>query len=114
MDEWPCDLDSKGPGSAPDDLRPLTVLSTTYRCWARRHARLVNNWLDTWAPIVLVGARHNVGAADVLRLVHSKIDAAVCGDAKPLHILSLDQSQSFDRLFLDTLADMATHLRLDQ
>ena len=73
----------------------------------------LNTWLDSWAPGGLAGARPNTSSPDVLHKVHRLLDAAVTGHSSPLEVISLDQSQCFDRLFQDTLADISRILNLD-
>jgi hypothetical protein len=46
------------------EYRPLTILSGTYRLWARRQAFELGNWLDTWAPRSMFGGRVRIGASD--------------------------------------------------
>ena len=87
----------KGPDAEPTDLRPITVLPTTYRVWSRRHARHLNKWLASWKPGGLTGAMPDHGASDLARVVMSLISDAALGSAHPSVALSMEQEKCFDR-----------------
>ena len=69
----------KGPGSDADDCRAITILAVSYRLWAKRHARHLTHWLNSWKPAGLTGAVPNLGAADQLWTIQSILDDARCG-----------------------------------
>ena len=102
----------KGDGSSPSDRRPITVLPICYRLWAKRRAHLYNGWLATWRPHGLSGAISGVSCPDVLWEVMGALDDARMGRRRPAYVLSLDQEKCFDRLFIDALDEICTHLGL--
>ena len=99
-------------GADASDRRPITVLAVTYRLWAKRKANCLNRWLSQWRPFGLSGAMADVGVGDVLWDVTGDIDDARCGRRGPLFLLSLDQRKCFDRLFLESLESVCSHLGL--
>ena len=89
--------------AAPDDRRPLTIMSITYRMWAKRHARHINDWLATWKPQGLSGAAKHHSCTDVLWQVQMELCKARTGKRGAAYILSLDLAKCFDRLDLEPL-----------
>ena len=102
----------KGPESAPDDRRPLTVLPVLYRLWARRHAAHLNEWLLTWKPTGLAGAVPNHSCPDILWQIQTRLAKARLGLDEPWFVLSMDLAQCFDRLDLGNLRQLIEHLDL--
>ena len=96
-----------------DERRPLTILSATYRLWTKRRARVLNNWMDSWAPEGLSGALPNHCCTDVLWEVLGTLSDAQGGHGSPQFVLSLDQRQCFDRLFLETFEEIDAKLNLN-
>ena len=58
-------LISKGEGTAPDKLRPITVMSAVYRLWAATRVREVLTWQESWVEDELRGFRRSCGADDI-------------------------------------------------
>ena len=58
-------LISKGEGTAPDKLRPITVMSAVYRLWAATRVREVLAWQESWIQDELRGFRRASGADDI-------------------------------------------------
>ena len=100
----------KSADSPPGDLRPITVLSITYRIWGRRHASRVNSWMETWAAEGLLGALPHRTAAAAAHRATVQIDRAKAKLRDRLFVLTLDQSKCFDTISLDTLETVANHL----
>ena len=104
----------KSADSPPGDLRPITILSITYRIWARRHAASLNKWFAQWADEGLLGAMPHRSAAAASQRVVLAIDRARSGLSDPIFILTLDQSKCFDRISLETLEAIVNHLQAPQ
>jgi len=58
-------LISKGDGTAPDKLRPITVTSAVYRLRAATRVAEVLVWQESWINNELRGFRHASGADDI-------------------------------------------------
>ena len=102
----------KDDDSPPSDRRPITVLSVTYRVWAKRHASHLNLWLSTWEPHGLSWAGSNTSCPDVLWEVVGLLSNAGLGHRAPAFVLSMDQAKCFDRLDLNTLRRVCGKLSL--
>ena len=87
----------------PGDLRPLTVLSSIYRVWARLRAQqLAKDWQEAWAHPGLWGGRLNRGAEAVFLAVRT--DLELCPTDQQVAGLSFDLSKAFDRVPRELLA----------
>ena len=101
------------PKKGSSEFRPLTILSGTYRLWARRRAFHLAFWFNRWAPPGLFGARKKVGASDAASLGSLRVEGARLGASGPLHLASTDMEKYFDRLLLPTLRELARMAKLD-
>ena len=90
------------PGSF--DRRPLTVMSTFYRCWAKRLVKGTAPAAESWWPPGLFGARKGRSAAMAANLACLLVEEAKLGMSSPRHVLALDQAKCFDRLLLPAIA----------
>ena len=84
----------------PQERRPLTIMNIAYRIWSKRWAQHYNAWLHDWVPSGLVGARIGESAADTAQRVAATVNDAVTGHGNTKYLLSLDQSNFFDRMDL--------------
>ena len=80
-------------------------MSAFFRCWAKRQARCLSEWLNDFLPEGAHGARPEHSAADCAWKLQTRI-AKVNAQQQPLYILSLDQRQCFDNLSLKNLEQM--------
>ena len=102
----------KGEDSPPDERRPITIMSITYRLWARRHAAHLNEWMATWKPAGLSGAMKNTCCPDVLWELQVAFTKAYTGDSPAAFVLSMDLEKCFDTMDIDNLERIAAHLGL--
>jgi len=100
------------PKKGSTEYRPLTILSTTYRVWARRQAYMLGPWFDAWAPRGMFGGRVKIGASDAASLVSMRCERARLGLDGPLHLASTDMEKYFDRLLLPTLHQLSVMAKL--
>ena len=108
-----CDAKVTGiPKKGSTDYRPLTIMSATYRVWARRQAYILGPWFNAWAPRSIYGGRIKIGAADAASLVSMRCERSRLGIDAPLHAASTDMEKYFDRLLLPSLRQLATTARL--
>jgi len=84
------------------EKRPLTILSSFYRIWARRHARSISDWIDAYLPQGAYGARPGRSAADCSWRLQCAIDSHR-RRRQPAYVLFLDQRQCFDRLSISQI-----------
>ena len=103
----------KGPDSPPSERRPLAVMPTTYRLWAKRHAAELTRWLMQWKPAGLAGAVPGHSCPYVLWQLQADLAKARLGSADPCFVLSMDLGKCFDRLDLGNLQALSRHLGLD-
>ena len=99
-------------GVDPLDRRPLTICSTTYRLWARRHAAIAAQWLHGWAKPTIVGGRTGYAAQDTTWQLLELVENSTSGRKPPAFLMSLDQRRCFDRVHLSTLREVVHLLRL--
>ena len=85
------------------ERRPLTILSTLYRAWARRHAAHINHWIAQHRPAGLTGATCDRAACEAIWHTHGLIQQARAGKRSPLYILSMDLAKCYDHLDLGVL-----------
>ena len=87
------------PKEGTHEKRPLTILSSFYRCWATRQARSISSWVDPYLP----------AAADCSWKLQLALD-----DAKVQRrcrvVLSLGQRQCFDRLDIGRIRQLCTRI----
>ena len=88
---------SADPVCSPTDLRPITVLSSIYRVWARIRARqLGKHWQDGWAHDGMFGGRQGRGCEPLLFQVALDLEGA--SDDTLVGGLSFDLAKAFDRV----------------
>ena len=85
------------------DRRPITVMSVCYRLWGKRHSKSLTTWLASWCPKSVRGAMPGSGAADVATELTLRIDQTRAKLKSSMYLMSLDQSQCFDRIGLVNL-----------
>ena len=93
------------PGEAVE-RRPLTIMNSIYRLWAKRHAARLQEWLVAVKPPGLSGAVAGVGCQDVLWDVQSKIHASVSGRSPAAFVISMDLSKCFDHMLHGPLREI--------
>ena len=97
---------SKGEGSSPNKLRPISLMSVVYRLWAAARVRDMMQWQQTWIGKDLHAYRKNHGAEDVWYSLALKIERALLLD-EDLIGFSLDFSKCFDRVPASIVFDIA-------
>ena len=84
-------------GSAPEDLRPISIASLIYRSWASLRAKHLRKWQTCWASTEIYGGIANKRVSDLYLRVAVELEHALSGGS-PIAVLLLDLSKYFDRL----------------
>ena len=93
------------------DLRPITVLSSLYRIWARMRAQeLTRHWQEGWIADGAHGGRQAHGAETVIFEVMSDLEGASANQ----HVagLSFDLIKAFDRIPRGLLAKILEKMNM--
>ena len=77
--------------------RPITILATTYRIWAKIITRKMLNHIRNSLPRTLFGSVPGRSASDMVSIVQSQLEQALLKDA-PLAGISLDFSKAYNTL----------------
>eukprot|EP00973_Karenia_brevis_P037452 5165337-Karenia_brevis.AAC.1 len=84
LGRWPQALEqavvtliTKGNGAKPEDLRPISVMSTVYRLWAARRLWDLKVWQEGWAAPGQHGFRPGHGADQVYWSMALKIEESL-------------------------------------
>ena len=94
---------AKGGTMAPDDRRPIVLLSAVYRVWAALRAGALRGWLRAVGVLAPgSGSGADVKAGDLALLLEEARAAGL-----PVSGLAVDWSKCYDRLPLAALADVA-------
>ena len=99
-------LISKGEGTAPLSLRPITVMSAVYRLWAATRVRIIMQWQENWINNELKGYRSGCGAEDVWWEQALRIENALLS-GEELHGSSLDYAKCFDKVPVEIVLKIA-------
>ena len=104
-------LISKGEGASPENLRPISVMSTVYRLWAAARLREVIKWQEKWLASTAHGFRPHHGTDDVFWHLALQVERSML-EGTPLHGISLDYGKCFDRIPVHIVLNLASHLGL--
>ena len=102
-------LISKGEGSAPSKLRPISVMSVIYRAWAAGRVRDLTLWQQEWIADCLHGFRQGHSPEDVWWQMGLQVEDALL-DGSDLMGFILDWSKCFDRVPIDIVLKLAAEL----
>ena len=99
-------LISKGEGSAPLKLRPLTVMSSVYRLWASARVNDLMQWQDGWISDALRGFRRKCGAEDIWWELAAQIELSLM-KGEQLFGFHFDYAKCFDRVLVHIVFEIA-------
>ena len=99
-------LISKGEGSEPNKLRPISVMSVIYRLWAAARLKHIMLWQESWIDDCLHGFRPAHSPADAWWPLALKIEHALLF-GEDLSGIALDYSKCFDRVPIDIVFKLA-------
>lgn len=100
----------KTPGaSAPQEFRPITVLTLPYRVWATIRAKQCLQWIDKIGPPGLHGNRPEHGTSTIWWHLSMQIEAATF-EKSPLSGLVTDISKCYNNLARPIVYACARHL----
>ena len=102
---------SDQPPGNPLDMRPITVLSSVYRLWARVRAKQLGaTWQERWAHTGMWGGR--VGRGPQPLLLEVALDLELAGEHEHAGGLSFDLSKCFDRVPHGLLEEVLGRMRM--
>ena len=99
-------LISKGEGSEPNKLRPISVMSVIYRLWVAARLKHIMLWQESWIDDCLHGFRLAHSPADAWWPLALKIEHALLF-GEDLSGIALDYSKCFDRVPIDIVFKLA-------
>ena len=102
-------LISKGEGSAPSKLRPISVMSVIYRAWAAGRVRDLTSWQQEWIADCLHGFRQGHSPEDVWWQMGLQVEDALLNGSDLMGFI-LDWSKCFDRVSMFLRARLITSL----
>ena len=105
-------LVTKGEGSRPEDLRPISVMSVVYRAWASTRLRDVISWQENWIHECQHGFRTGHGPEDVWWKLAVQVERALL-EGSDLAGVSLDYSKCFDRIPITIVLRLAERIGMD-
>lgn len=105
-------LVTKGEGSRPEDLRPISVMSVVYRAWASTRLRDVISWQEKWIQECQHGFRTGHGPEDVWWKLAVQVGRALL-EGSDLAGISLDYSKCFDRISITIVLRLAERIGMD-
>ena len=82
--------------TGPESLRPITILSRLYRCWARCHAIQVIRWASQNAPPLIGGGVRGVDPVVLMLSVQFQIECATA--QSPCAGLVIDITKAFNNI----------------
>jgi len=117
--EWPQSLlkahvafipKAGGLPATPVNLRPITILSASYRVFSSCMFRQLLAWHDQWCPSTLCGGRPGADALQTAMELGLTLEEALAIHKRGLLLISLDLSKFFDSLNGGCLTDSPTSL----
>ena len=78
-------------------IRPITIMSRIYRCWAKYRSALISDWLSPRVPDSLAGGVKNLCAADISALHALQLEVAHV-EKSPLHGCVLDLIKCYNTI----------------
>lgn len=104
-------IEKRSCSKAPQDYRPITVLTYAYRTWASQRARECLRWLHRFCPDHLVGNRPTMATQDVWWQISLQIEDAVYGNTD-LAGITTDIQKAFNHLPRPLVQALALHYGL--
>ena len=102
---------SDQPPGNPLDMRPIAVLGSVYRLWARVRAKQLGaTWQERWAHTGMWGGR--VGRGPQPLLLEVALDLELAGEHEHAGGLSFDLSKCFDRVPHGLLEEVLDRMRM--
>eukprot|EP00435_Cladocopium_sp_Y103_P015415 s3974_g3.t1 len=119
VQEWPEEImhghitavEKSSDAQGPQDYRPITILSLTYRTWATVRAKQVLAFLDKIAPAGLCGSRPHRSATSIWWRIAAEIEASI-QSGQPLSGFVTDVVKAFNMLARPVVYACAIHLGL--
>eukprot|EP00971_Amphidinium_carterae_P246953 4904669-Amphidinium_carterae.1 len=92
-----CLADVQKRACAPANMRPITVLASTWRLFMKARGREIADWIDPARHRWQCGARCGKGIADAISATAGLLEAAMFG-CTPLHGVTIDIRKCFDAI----------------
>lgn len=100
-------LISKGKGSRPLDLRPVSVTSVVYRIWAKTFGMRVEAWQDAVLDSGQYGCRKKRSSIDALWEITTRAEYAHRHERKSRVLMAVDLAKAFDNIPVDIAMEIA-------